>query len=93
VYAKLFGKDGVRRGDEVHFLASRVKGIKGLDEGARVVLRMPKDKDEFKKMEKTSYWYGDVVLAAPAGQGRTLGLREKLDGEKESVQGIWVEYG
>lgn len=92
VYAKLFGKDGVRRGDEVQFLASRVKGVGSLDEGARIVLRLPKDKDEFKRLEKTGYWFGGVVLAAPAGQGRTLGSRERLDGEEESVQGIWVEY-
>lgn len=92
VYVKLFGKDGVRRGDEVHFLASRVEGIESLDGGARVVLRLPKDQDEFKRLEKTGYWYGDVVLAALAGQGRTPGSREKLDGEKESVQGIWIEY-
>jgi hypothetical protein len=92
VYAKLFGKDGVKRGDEVHYLASRFKGIESLDGGARVILRLPKDQDEFKRLEKTDYWYGDVVLAAPADQGRTLGSREKLDGGKESVQGIWVEY-
>jgi hypothetical protein len=92
VYAKLFGKDGVKRGDEVHYLASRFKGIESLDGGARVILRLPKDQDEFKRLEKTDYWYGDVVLAAPADQGRTLGSWEKLDGGKESVQGIWVEY-
>ncbi|KAF2626170.1 hypothetical protein BU25DRAFT_412003 [Macroventuria anomochaeta] len=92
VYAHLFGKEGVRRGDEVYFQTSRVKDVKGLDEGARVVLRLPKDKDEFKRLEKTGYWYGDVVLAATAGQGKTLGTRKRLDEGDESVQGIWVEY-
>lgn len=92
VYSRLFGKDGVKRGDEVHFQASRVKDVENLDGGARVVLRLPKDKDEFKRLEKTGYWYGDVVLAALARQGRTLGSREKLDDGAESVQGLWVEY-
>ncbi|KAF3006537.1 hypothetical protein E8E13_005729 [Curvularia kusanoi] len=92
VYAKLFGKDGVRKGDEVHFLASRVKDLPDLDEGARVVLRLPKDKDEFQKLERTGHWYGDVVLAAPAGQGKTLGSRDRLDVGEGGVQGVWVEY-
>ncbi len=92
VYARLFGKEGVQRGDEVHFQASRVERTEGLDEGAKVVLRLPKDQEEFKKLEKTGYWYGDVVLAAPAGQGKTLGKKERLDAGDESVQGLWVEY-
>ncbi|KAF3044390.1 hypothetical protein E8E12_010085 [Didymella heteroderae] len=92
VYAKLFGKEGVRRGDEVYFQASRVQQVDDLDGGARIVLRLPKDKQEFKRLEKTAYWYGDVVLAAPAGQGRTLGTRHRLDDGDESVKGLWVEY-
>jgi hypothetical protein len=92
IYAQLFGKDGFERGDEVYFQASRVKDVEGLDEGARVVLRLPKDKGELKRLEKTGYWYGDVVLAAPTTQGKTLGSRERLDEGDESVQGLWVEY-
>lgn len=92
VYAKLFGKEGVQRGDEVYFQASRVKPTEGLDDGAKVVLRLPKDKEEVKRLEKTGYWYGDVVLAAPAGQGKTIGKRERLDAIDESVQRLWVEY-
>ena|SRR5690242_3315153 len=91
VYARLFGKDGVRRGEEVVFQTSRVKSVEGLDEGAKVVLRLPKDGEESKKLEK-GYWYGDVVLAAPAGQGKTAGTRERLDASDESVSGLWVEY-
>lgn len=92
VFAKLFGKEGVHRGDEVYFQATRVKSVEGLDEGTKIVLRLPKDKEEFKRLEKTKHWYGDVVLAAPAGQGKTLGTRERLDAGEESVQGLWVEY-
>jgi hypothetical protein len=92
VYAKLFGKEGVRRGDEVYFQGTRVKEVEGLDEGVKVVLQLPRDKEEFKRLEKVSYWYGDVVLAAPAGQGKTLGTRQRLDDGGESVQGLWVEY-
>lgn len=92
VYAKLFGKEGVRRGDEVHFQGTRVKDVEGLDMGVRIVLRLPKDKDEFKRLEKTGYWYGDVVLAATAGQDKTLGTRVRLDVGDASVKGLWVEY-
>jgi hypothetical protein len=92
VYAKLFGEEGVRRGDEVYFQATRVKRVEDLDEGARIALRLPKDKQELKRLEKSAYWYGDVVLAAPASQGRTLGTRERLDIGDESVEGVWVEY-
>ncbi|KAF9700195.1 hypothetical protein EKO04_001639 [Ascochyta lentis] len=92
VYARLFSNEGVKRGDEVYFQATRVKSVEGLDEGAKVVLRLPKDKDELKKLEKTGYWYGDVVFAAPAGQEKTVGTRERLDEGDESVQGLYVEY-
>lgn len=91
-YASLFGKQGVQSGDEVYFQASRVKDVESLDDGTKVVLRLPKDEEESKRLEKTGYWYGDVVLAASAGQGKTLGSRERLDAGDESVQGIWVEY-
>jgi hypothetical protein len=92
VYAKLFGAEGVKKGEEVYFHATRVKEVDGLDAGARVLLRLPKDKDEVEKVGKTGYWYGDVVLAAPAAQGKTVGTRERLDDEEDSVQGLWVEY-
>lgn len=92
VYAKLFGKKGVQRGNELNFQASRVKTVEGLDEGAKLVLRLSKDKEEQARLEKIGYWYGDVVLAAPAGQGKSSGTRERLDAGDESVSGIWVEY-
>jgi hypothetical protein len=92
VYARLFGNDGVRRGDEVYFQAGRVAQIGDLDHGVRIVLRLPRDKQEFKRLEETPYWYGDVVLAAPAGQGKTLGTRHRLDDADESVKALWIEY-
>lgn len=92
VYAKLFGKEGTRRGDEVYFQATRVKKVEGLDDGARIVLRLPKDKQELKRLESTSYWYGDVVLAAPAGLGKTLGTRDRVDTGDKEVRGLWIEY-
>lgn len=92
IYARLFGRDGVSRGDELHFQAGRVKDVESLDGGARVVLRLPKDQDELKRLQATSHWYGDVVLAAPAAQGKMLGSRERLDAGSEGVQGLWVEY-
>lgn len=92
VYAKLFKKEGVRRGDEVYFQAGRVREVDALDGGASIVLRLPRDKPEFKRLEEVPYWYGDVVLAAPAGHGKTLGTRHRLDDGNESVKGLWVEY-
>jgi hypothetical protein len=92
VYAKLFGRSGVRRGDEVCFQVGRVRDVDDLDGEARIVLRLPRDKREFKSVEETPYWYGDIVLAAPAGQGKTLGTRRRLDDGDESVKGLWVEY-
>ena len=92
VYARLFGKEGVKRGDEVYFQAGRVAQVDDLDGGVRIVLRLPRDKQEFKRLEETPYWYGDVVLAAPAGSGKTLGTRDRLDGGTESVKGFWMEY-
>lgn len=92
VYKRLFGKEGVRSGDEVCFQGRRVKDVDGLDGGVKVVLRLPRDEAESKKLEEKGYWYGDVVLAAPAAQGKTLGTRERLDEGDESVEGLWVEY-
>lgn len=92
VYARLFGAEGVKSGDELFFQGTRVKDVEGLDGGVKVILRLPKDENESKRLEKTGYWYGDVVLAAPAAHGKTLGTRERLDVGDESVQGLWVEY-
>ncbi|KAJ4991908.1 glyoxalase bleomycin resistance protein dioxygenase superfamily [Stagonosporopsis vannaccii] len=92
VYARLFGQEGARRANEVVFQTSRVEDVKALDEGAKVVLRLPKDGDEAKRLEETGYWYGDVVLAAPAPQGKAAGTRERLDAGDESVSGLYVEY-
>lgn len=92
VYAKLFGKEGVKSGDEVYFQAGRVKEVDGLDGGARIVLRLPRDREEVERLGERSFWYGDVVLAAPAGQGKTPGTRQRLDDGDESVKGLWIEY-
>ncbi|KZM25709.1 hypothetical protein ST47_g3115 [Ascochyta rabiei] len=92
VYARLFGNEGVKRGNELSFQAQRVRDVEGLDGGAKLVLRLPKDEHESRKLENTDYWYGDVVFAAPAGQGKTLGSRERLDEDDENVQGLYVEY-
>lgn len=92
VYATLFGRAKGQEGDEVYYQGTRVNDVGALDGGAKIILRLPKDQDEFKKLEKTPYWYGDIVLAATAGDGKTPGTRERLDEGDESVQGLWVEY-
>lgn len=92
IYTRIFGKEGVARGDEVYFHGTRVKDVDGLDDGAKILLRLPKNTNEFSKLEEAGYWYGDVVLAAPAAQGKSPGIREKLDEGDESVGGIWIEY-
>lgn len=92
VYTKIFGKEGTTRGDEVHFHGTRVKHVDSLNDGTKIVLRLPKGDDELKKLGETDYWYGDVVLAAPAVQGKLLGTRKRIDKDDESVGGIWIEY-
>jgi hypothetical protein len=92
IYASLAGSDGLSSGDEVSFLFARVHELEGLDTGARVVLRLPKDDAERKRVDKIGYWYTDVVICAKAEINEALGARWRLDGDETDMGSIWIEY-
>lgn len=96
VYDSVLGKQGSARGDEVLYHINRVIDVDGLDGGAKIILRLPKDKIESEKVETHGFWYGDIVLVAEAGAGRALGARERLDAQggddDDDVRGLWIEY-
>ncbi|PSN73422.1 hypothetical protein BS50DRAFT_568964 [Corynespora cassiicola Philippines] len=89
----LFGdENAVAVGDEVRFEVGRVKDVAGLERGATIVLRLPRNEAEAGKVKERGFWYGDVVLAAKK-DGKEKGAVERVDGEAENdVDGIWVEY-
>jgi hypothetical protein len=91
-YASILGDDGSGNGDEVRFQAGRVCDGSGVQGGAQILLRLPKDEQELEATNKNGYWYGDVVLGAKAGAGKSYGTREQLDKEEGNVKGLWVEY-
>ncbi|KAH7396733.1 glyoxalase-like domain-containing protein [Phaeosphaeria sp. MPI-PUGE-AT-0046c] len=91
-YGSVLGTDGTAENDSVSFPVGRVCHVEGLDEGAKVVLRLPKDTAESKAADDTGFWYGDVTLAAKASSGKAVGTCERLDGGQDSVRGLWVEY-
>lgn len=92
-YASILGAQGASGDNEVSFLVGRVCDVGGLDDGAKIVLRLPKDSTESEATKNTSgFWYGDVVLAAKASTGKSAGTRERLDDGQDSVKGLWVEY-
>ena len=92
VYTIIVGDEGIQRGDEVYFQVGRVCHVEGLGSRPRAVLRLPKDKKEFEGTMKAGFLYGDVVLGAPAGANKQLGTRKRLDGGKDDVKGVWIEY-
>ncbi|KAF2676062.1 hypothetical protein K458DRAFT_380490 [Lentithecium fluviatile CBS 122367] len=95
VYGTIFGTEGTARGDdEVRFETGQVESVPGLKSGAEVVLRLPKNEREEEKVREKGFWYGDVVLAARASEGREVGTRERIDGMsgENDVGGLWVEY-
>ncbi|KAF1845098.1 uncharacterized protein K460DRAFT_286697 [Cucurbitaria berberidis CBS 394.84] len=94
INAAILGGDGLEGKDEVSFQAKRVFEVEGLHGGAKITLRLPKDNEESKKVEKSGFWYGDVVLGAKASSGKAAGTKERLDGsgDEAGVRGIWIEY-
>jgi hypothetical protein len=91
-YASLLSSEEIYNGDEVVFRLGRVHELEGLDTGARVVLRLPKDNDELMRIDKTGYWYGDVVVCAKAEMNEAIGARWRLGNDDTGVGGIWTEY-
>ncbi|KAF2243926.1 hypothetical protein BU26DRAFT_523474 [Trematosphaeria pertusa] len=94
LYASLFDeRPGAEGDEEFSFSVGRVKSVEGLEEGAGIVLRLPRNEEEREKVRERGVCVCDVVLAARAGEGRERGKRWRLDGEGEDdVGGLWVEY-
>jgi hypothetical protein len=91
-YTTVFGNKGSAEGGKISFQTERVSDVDGLRDGARIILRLPKDDKESEAAEKTGFWYGDVVLGAKASLDKSRGERVRLDEGAEDVRGLWVEY-
>jgi hypothetical protein len=92
IYQTVLGVDGIQDGNEIYFEIARVVGALG--QGPKVILRLPRSEEEVKKVESTGrgFWYGDVVLAAPADETSKAGKIIRIDGEEDDLKGFWVEY-
>ncbi|KAF1911439.1 glyoxalase-like domain-containing protein [Ampelomyces quisqualis] len=91
-YRSIIGRDGTTKGDEVSFQLGRVCNAAGLGGGASIVLRLPRAGRETEAASRTGFWYGNVILGAPASSEKTVGTRERLDSGEDDLRGIWVEY-
>ncbi|KAF2468476.1 uncharacterized protein BDR25DRAFT_304915 [Lindgomyces ingoldianus] len=87
---------GVRTKEEVEnqvvFEIARVKEVEVLAEGPRVVLRVPRNEDEEERVREKGFWFGDVVLAVKVEDGDDVGRKERVDGGRDDVGGLWIEY-
>ena len=93
-YASILGNEGVATGDEISFQAGRVNQVPGLDGGPTISLRLAKSEEEIEQIKAARFVYGNVVLAAKAGSGKTPGTLERIDSAADdlSVGGLWIEY-
>ena len=94
VYESIIGYAGREDYREISFLLGRVQQVEKLKGGAEIVLRLPKNEEERKRIAERGFWYGDVILATDAKAGKAGGTRERLDGGggESDVGGIWLEY-
>lgn len=78
------------------FGTSRVVSVPSLPgpEGAKVKLVLPRDETDKGRVSPRGFWYGDVVLAALAREGKPAGTKERLDGggSGDDLRGLWVVY-
>jgi hypothetical protein len=91
-YGSILGNGGSSEGDNLSFQAARVCDVDGMESGAQIVLRLPRDEQEVEATKKSGFWYGDVILGAKTGAGKLHGTRERLDGGDDNVRGLWVEF-
>jgi hypothetical protein len=92
-YASILG-DTVSADDAgIRFQAGKVCEVDGLDSGASIVLRQPKDAKEAQATKKTGFRFGDVILSAKSnGEDKVRGLRVRIDKGEDDLGGLWVEY-
>lgn len=91
VYGNVLGVEGLRSGEEVTFEIGRVKQVKELGSGPKIVLRLPSSEEEAAKTVENRFWFGEVVLSAQGGNYKQSGLRERVDTDKD-VGGVWIQY-
>jgi hypothetical protein len=73
------------------FGAERVVPLENLG-GVKIKLVVPRDEEDRKKVGERGFWYGDVVLAAKAREGKPAGTKQRLDGSENDLRGLWVLY-
>ncbi|ORY12873.1 glyoxalase-like domain-domain-containing protein [Clohesyomyces aquaticus] len=91
VYVEVLGTNGEKGGAGVSFEIARVREIKGIPEGPKIVLKVA-EKEEQEKVKERGFWFGDVVLMGDASEGKGAGKRERLDVGGDDVGGLWIEY-
>jgi hypothetical protein len=91
-YASIIGNQGPAEREEIRFVAGRVCDVEGLEAGAEIVLRLPRDEKEVQAASGTGFWYGDMVLGAKTGADKSCGERVRLDEGADDVRGLWIEY-
>ncbi|KAF2036452.1 hypothetical protein EK21DRAFT_83422 [Setomelanomma holmii] len=91
-YVALLSKDGIEQGKSVTLSVGRVQDEGGLDGGAVIVLRLPKDEQESTAVTKSGYSYGNVVLSTISTSDHSKGTQTRLDEDGTDVRGLWLEY-
>lgn len=93
-YTSVLGEYSTGKGDEVLFHVGQVHKVDGLDGGPKILLRLPKDAEEFEKVKATGFLYGNVILGAKSRPGQPAGSLVRLDAELRGsgVGGLWIEY-
>ncbi|KAF9741129.1 hypothetical protein PMIN06_011296 [Paraphaeosphaeria minitans] len=76
------------------FGTGRVVPVPELPSGAKVKLVLPRDEEDRAKVSYRGFWYGDIVLAAAAREGKPKGSKQRLDGDGSGadIRGLWVQY-
>lgn len=93
VYGSLFGaSEDVD--DVVKYRTARVVPVSELKStgGAQINLRVNREGEENEDLNERGFWYGDVILAAKAGEGKDKGKMERIDDGGAGMRGLWVAY-
>jgi hypothetical protein len=85
---------GMKTGDEISFKLGRVQKVETPLGGAEIVLRLPQNEAEQKRVAEQGFWYGDVVLVTNAKPGKMGNSKVKLDSAERGSDagGVWLEY-
>jgi len=91
VYERVLGTKGTKDGkDKVVFTVGRVREVKGLNGGSRVVFRVANGSEK-ERVGARGYCVSEITLAVLSGE-KEKGLRQRLDPEgDDNVGGLWIE--